>query len=151
MSQNPLAIGLLLLTVFIAVALILNAATRGVGARKKDESGFEVVEQSGGMGLGIIRIAEWAAILVVIGFTIAGAFSSAVFSYVFSSAVATLSNEGLLPRNPQATVAISAIVGAATGFLSGALLTAPVFALSAIEKNTRRSAALLERLARPRT
>ena len=149
MSQDAFSILVLFVMVVLAVGLIIALAKWTVGARKTDASGYEIVGESGGMRRAIIRIAEAVAILLVIALTISGAFSSAIFSYFFSGVVTTLSREGLLP-DPSVLVAVSAIVGAVTGFFSGALLTAPVFALSAIEKNTRRTAAFLERLAQPR-
>lgn len=147
---TPLAFFFVFILIVIAVILVVVFVKWFVGARRTDLSGFEIVRPGGGMRRGIIRIAEGVAILFVFLVTFLGALFSGTYSYFLSGYLGGLSDGVIFRTDPQSTVAIAAIFGAISGFLAGALLTAPLFALTAIELNTRRTAAMLERLARPR-
>jgi hypothetical protein len=150
-SQASFFLAFLLLVVLILVGagLVIALAKWWYGARRTDMDGYEVVGQSGGMRRAIIRFAELAAVLVVLSMTLCGAILFTVYGYIFASALNI--SQGVSPKDPQVTLAISAVIGGVAGFLLAALFTAPIFVLSAIEKNTRRTAAFLERLALPRT
>jgi RsiW-degrading membrane proteinase PrsW (M82 family) len=75
---------------------------------------------------------------------------STIYSYVFSGFLGGITNGEIFRTDPQTVVALAAMWGGVSGFLIAALITAPVFVLSQIEMNTRRTAAMLERLAQPR-
>ena len=64
MSQN--AISLIILIIIFAVGLVVALVKWWIGARRTDMSGFEIVPPGGGMRRGIIRVAEWVAILFVL-------------------------------------------------------------------------------------
>ena len=102
------------------------------------------------MRRGIIRIGEWAAILLVIFVTLLFAALSTIYSYVFSGLLGGITSGEIFRTDPQMVVALYAMGGGVSGFLIAALITAPIFVLSQIEMNTRRTAAMLERLAQPR-
>ena len=72
--------------------------------------------------------------------TLLAAAFSAVYSYVLSGFLGGITNGEIFRTDPQTMVA----------FLAAALFTCPIFLLSQIELNTRRTAAMLERLAQPR-
>jgi hypothetical protein len=150
MSQNAMALIILILIIILAVGLVIALVKWGIGARRTDMSGFEIVPPGGGMRRGIIRIGEWAAILFVVLFTLLCAAISTIYSYVFSGFLGGITNGEIFRTDPQTVVALAAMWGGVSGFLIAALITAPVFVLSQIEMNTRRTAAMLERLAQPR-
>lgn len=141
--SNIQGIGLLILLFILAGGLIIAFAKWAMGARRVDESGYEVVGGGGGMRRAIIRIGEFAAILFVISSTLLGAVFAGTYSYALFG---VMGGGG----DPRSSAVATALLGAAAGFLSAALATAPLFAVSAIEQNTRRTAAFLERLAQPR-
>jgi hypothetical protein len=133
----------LLLLIAIVVALII-VAVKYFGKRRTDDLGVEVVSNAGGFRRGVVRVAEFAAVVTVISLTIAGAVTSGFYSYIFGAVY----HQDLAVHGPSLG---GILFGGMTGFLSGALITAPVFALSLIEKNTHRTAVMLELLARPRS
>jgi hypothetical protein len=147
---TPLEFLFVFILIVIAVILVIVFVKWIVGARRTDITGFEIVRPGGGMRRGIIRIAEGVAIVFVLLFTFFGALFSGSYSYFLWGYLGGISDGAIFRSDPQSTVVIAAIIGAISGFLSSALLTAPLFTLSAIELNTRRTAAMLERLARPR-
>jgi len=133
----------------VAAALVI-AFVKWTGARKTDITGFEIVRPGGGMRRGIIRIAEGVAVLLIVGSTLIGAVLGAVQSYLIGGFIGGISNGGLFNTDPQMIVIFAATAGAIGGFLLTALPLSFLFTLSAIELNTRRTAAMLERLAGPR-
>jgi hypothetical protein len=152
--QTPLtfffAFAVIIILIIFAAALVI-ALVKWIGARKTDIAGFEIVRPGGGMRRGIIRIAEGVSLLLIVVSTLIGAVLGATQSYLISVLFRAVSNDGIFSADPQAAVIFAAISGAVGGFLLTALPFSFLFTLSAIELNTRRTAAMLERLARPRT
>lgn len=126
--------------------LVLALAKWWLGARNVDESGYEVVGESGGLRRAIIRVGEAAAILFVLLVTLIGALSSGMYSFMLTS---MFSASGL-HVDPHISGTIAAVFGALSGFVFASMFAAPVFVFSSIEKNTRRTAVFLERLANSR-
>jgi hypothetical protein len=130
---------------FVVPTLIAMVWLEWVGKRQGDSKRGEVIYESKPLHLGIIWLAESVAVLFVFGLTLVGAIMGSVSSGLASAILVSLGFE--LGNNPKIAAIVGAVIGGCCGFLTGALATSFLFAITAIEKNTRRTAAYLERLA----
>ncbi|HVR58991.1 MAG TPA: hypothetical protein VMT72_19445 [Pseudolabrys sp.] len=144
MLQYTYSIQVLLIIAFVAVAWVISVINSILGTGRKDEGGFEIVRPSWPTGRAVLVIAEFASYIFMVAVTFVGALQGTIFSSLVQSVVAESRHQIVLSQFQ--AEAISAIIGAAAGFLSAALLVAPFYALFSIENNTRRSAVCLERL-----
>jgi biotin transporter BioY len=82
----------------------------------------------------VVRLATTVAVIFLIGCTVFGAILSAARTQALTSHVSDAPD-----------VIISAIIGGLIAFCIGSLVPAVILTLSAIEKNTRNIAVMLER------
>ncbi|UPK02823.1 hypothetical protein [Bradyrhizobium sp. 170] len=129
---------------FLLVIPLTMGLLEWIGKPRVDSSGRRVIDESKAAHRGIIWVGEVAALLFVICLAVAGAVMGSLSSALTSSILNLL---GLsLGNDSKFAATVGAILGAFGGFVTGALATSFLFAVFAIERNTRRAAAFLERL-----
>ena len=90
-----------------------------------------------------MRIAETVAVIQLIVLTILGGVGGALYGRLTA---------GFTNQNQDGAAALGLIFGAASGFFAASIIMAIIFTISAIERNTRHTAMMFDRMAnRPRT
>jgi hypothetical protein len=143
------ALTFLLAIVFLIICLVILGFAIRWGIRRwkygplseRIEEQFPSVTYKGPGGLQRVAMstAETASVIVLLVITLAGAITGSTYGKMFAV--------GAGQTNNQDYVVIFGIIGALGGFFTGSLLTAFLFTLSAIEKNTRHTAMMFEKLA----
>ena len=98
---------------------------------------------SGAIQRVVMRIAETVAVIQLIVLTILGGVGGALYGRLTA---------GFTNQNQDGAAALGLIFGAASGFFAASIIMAIIFTISAIERNTRHTAMMFDRMAnRPRT
>jgi hypothetical protein len=147
MAEDITSMAVLLAILALVAGLAIALARWMLASRRNKERESETIRHSGGaLRRAIIRIGEAAAILAVVLATIIGALASSAYGHVIWPILQSL---GLpVGNDPGSSAAWAAFGGGIISFLATSMITARLFALAAIEQNTRMTASLLEHIAR---
>lgn len=122
------------------VVIVLLFALRAMGViKRRDKAEEEITYRGvGAVARATMWIGESVAILFVIGTTIASAAAAALYAEFMAK----------MTGSPSAgPVTLGMLVGGFFGFVSSSMMAAIVLTVGAIERNTRHTAIMFERLA----
>lgn len=126
---------------FLVVAIVVFVIWRIIrSSQMNSPSEEETITYRGTGALQRIsmNVAEFASLCLVIGSTIVAAMVGRTYGRI-----AAMASD---PRNADDFVTAGTLIGGISGFFSAAILMAFVFTISAIEKNTRHTAMMFEKL-----
>jgi len=140
-AEMPLAVRFAILGV--ALIIVLFVALYVVRSMFGKKGTIPQTKLTGSWSLrhGIVTLAEALAILQVIFFTMTGAISGGTIARML---VAVGNND---PFQIQTAVTGGSLVGGFFGFLSSVIVLGLLFVIAEIERNTRHTAAMFERIA----
>jgi hypothetical protein len=128
---------------FVIVLIVVGGSIvwvlRRQGILKPREARVPVYRGTGGLQRAAMNIAETASILLMVATTIIFAVAGAIYAKIFAFGGGIQNSEGV--------VVLGSIVSGLAGFMLSSILMAFVFTLAAIERNTRHTAKMFDKIA----